>query len=117
MNTTILDGTLTFDTEQTPLELRAAGEVPDRSLSGLYLTVHLPGAANRAKLALALTRTAVPLKVTVLFDQPEGRAGAELLATAGASRYPVELAARMGSGQQVRAEGVTGETLAAVSGW
>jgi hypothetical protein len=45
---------------------------------------------------LALTRTAVPLKVTVLFDQPEGRAGAELLATAGASRYPVELAAVSG---------------------
>ncbi len=113
----LLEGTLGFDTDQLPLHLEMDGAVPEGSLSGLYLRVHLPRGANPAKVALALQPVPAPLELTLVFDQPDRRAELEVLATAGASAYAVSLAARAATGEPVHLDGVTGQTLAAACAW
>ena len=107
------DATLTFDTDQTPLAISILTEAPATSLSGLYLTAHLPKAANPAKAQLKIapgTRgdAAIPTQLTVLYTEDTHLVTLDVLATSGASPFPVDVSAARGTnGTPVHAPGNT----------
>lgn len=81
---------ITFGAEATKLAVTLEGEAPPGSLSGLYVTLHLPRAADPSKATLKVEAGEVPAEFTILYDGTDRAAHVEVLATAGASVYPVE---------------------------
>ena len=106
---------LLFDTEALPLSVAIATDAPDESVSGLYLTMHLPKSANPEKLTIQ-PKAAALSSIVVLYDQADRTCLIEALATAGASTYPLTLTLTQ-SGTTATEQGVTGTTVAVSTTW
>lgn len=108
---------ITFGAEATRLAVRVEGEAPQGSLSGLYFTLHLPKSADPSKVGLKLEPGEVPAETTVIYDGTDRAAHVEVLATAGASVYPVEATAAVNDSFAGTVIGQTGTTLGLSVTW
>lgn len=100
---------ITYGDQPHTLEIAATTTAPQTSVSGRYLSVHLPRSESPAKTVIATDDQ--PMHITILHDLDEGGASVECLITAGNSAYAVAVTATL-DGRFAIAHGVTGATIA-----